>query len=217
MKKLKINCPSLDELFGGGLESSSITQIYGEAGTGKTNLCLQAARECVRFEGKVAYIDSEGVSLERLRQICTDFKYDDILKKILFFNPSSFEEQEKMIKQAVKLNDVKLVIVDTINMLYRIHMECDSDSVNRSLVRQMADLQFSARKNDLFVLITSQVYTAETGEIKPFAGRGIEHIVKTIVRLDKIGPGKRRATIIKHRSEPEENFSNFTISAVGLQ
>ena len=72
MNKLQINCKSLDVLLGGGIESGSITEIYGEAGTGKTNFCLQAARECVLNGGKVAFIDSEGVSLERLRQICQD-------------------------------------------------------------------------------------------------------------------------------------------------
>ena len=67
MNILSLGCQSLDALLGGGLESGIITRVYGEAGTGKTNLCLQAARECVLSGKKVAYIDTEGVSVERIR------------------------------------------------------------------------------------------------------------------------------------------------------
>ena len=47
MKRLPLKCKPLDVLLGGGLERKTITEIYGEAGSGKTNLCLQASRECV--------------------------------------------------------------------------------------------------------------------------------------------------------------------------
>src|SRR5512137_2439834 len=101
MTLLSLRCQPLDELLGGGLESGIITRIYGEAGSGKTNFCLQAARECVRSEKKVAYIDTEGVSLERIRQICVDCEYKNILRDILFFTPTSFVSQEQMINDAI--------------------------------------------------------------------------------------------------------------------
>jgi DNA repair protein RadB len=217
MKKLQLNCKPLDELLGGGIENGSITEIFGEAGSGKTNFCLQAARECVLSGGKVAYIDTEGVSLERLRQLCHDQDYKHIFSQILLFNPTSFNDQEKMINQALKIKDVQLVIVDTVNMLYRIQLETDEDCTNRSFMRQITGLQLAARKNDLYVVVTSQVYTAEDGEIKPFAGRGIEHIVKTILKLDKTGIGKRRAIIMKHRSQPERKTASFSITGTGLE
>ena len=66
MKRLLLKCKPLDNLIGGGLERNTVTEIYGEAGSGKTNLCLQASRECVNAGEKVAYIDTEGVSVERL-------------------------------------------------------------------------------------------------------------------------------------------------------
>jgi DNA repair protein RadB len=217
MKKLQITCKPFDDLVGGGIESGSITEIYGEAGSGKTNLCLQAARECVIAGGKVAFVDSEGVSLERLRQICAHQEYKKILPRIIFFSPISFEEQEKAIKKVTECDDYELIVVDTINNLYRLYLENDDEATNRSLTRQIANLQLSARKHDRFIIVTSQVYTAENGEIKPFAGRGIEHIVKTIIRLDKSGIGKRKATIIKHRSQAEGASAEFSIKAVGLQ
>jgi len=217
MKRLQLGCKPLDDLLGGGVESKSITEIYGEAGSGKTNICLQASRECVISGKKVAYIDSDGVSLERLNQICTDYDSKKILSKVLFFNPSSLREQEKMIKNAIKIKDLGLVVLDTFNLFYRLTLEDDEKFAIRSLNRQITDLQLAAMKKDLFVIISGQVYSVENDDVKPFAGRGIEHIAKTIIKLEKIGIGKRQATIIKHRSRPEGEKAVFAITAKGIQ
>ncbi|MFQ5553336.1 MAG: ATPase domain-containing protein, partial [Thermoplasmata archaeon] len=80
--KIEVDCPSLDALMDGGVESGCITLLFGEAGSGKTNLCLQLARNVARAGRKVAFVDSEGVSLERLRQICGE-DYDRLLPEVL--------------------------------------------------------------------------------------------------------------------------------------
>ena len=217
MKRLQLKCKPLDDLLGGGIESNTLTEIYGEAGSGKTNLCLQASRECAAAGDKIAYIDAEGLSVERLGQLCEDYDYKKILSNILFFNPSSFEEQEKMINNAIKIDGVGLIVVDTFNMFYRIKLENDEEGAGRSLNRQITNLQLAARKNNLFVILTGQVYSIENDDVKPFAGRGVEHMVKTILKLEKVGRGKRQATIIKHRSQPEGKKALFTITAKGLE
>jgi DNA repair protein RadB len=217
MNRLSLKCKPIDDLLGGGIESNILTEIYGEAGSGKTNLCLQSARECALSGKKVVYIDAEGVSVERLKQLCENYDYKKILSNILFFSPSSFEEQEKMINNAMKIDDVGLIIVDTFNMFYRITLENDAEGASRSLNRQITTLQLAARKNNLHVLLAGQVYSIEHDDVMPFAGRGIEHMAKTILKLEKAGTGKRRVTIIKHRSQPEGKKSLFTITANGLE
>jgi DNA repair protein RadB len=217
MKRLPVKCKPLDDLMGGGIESKSITELYGEAGSGKTNFCLQAARECAAGGKKVAYIDSEGVSLERLSQICNGSDCKKIFSNILFFIPSTFKEQEQMIKNVLKIKNLDLIIVDTFNLFYRLMLEDDEKYANRSLNRQITDLQIAAMKKDFYVVITGQVYSIENDDVKPFAGRGIEHMAKTIIKFEKIGIGKRQATIIKHRSQPEGNKAVFKITGTGLE
>ena len=39
---------ALDSLTGGGLETRTITQIYGEPASGKSTLCMIAAVSCLR-------------------------------------------------------------------------------------------------------------------------------------------------------------------------
>jgi DNA repair protein RadB len=219
MTRLSLLCQPLDNLLGGGLENKSITEFYGEAGTGKTNICLQAARECAKAGKKVGYIDSEGVSIERLQQLCSDNDYNEkeILDNILIFSPTTQEDQEKMIKNALKIQDLKLIIVDTLNIFYRLNLEEDKEKAMRLFSKQVATLQKAAREKNLYAIITEQVYTDKNGEIKPFTNRDVEHIVKTIIKLEKIGLGKRQATIIKHRSQPEGNTATFSITNCGIR
>lgn len=217
MKRLKLRCKPLDDLLQGGIENQSLTEIYGAAGTGKTNICLQLSRECALKNKKIAYIDTEGVSIERFEQICSNYDFKKILGNILFFNPMSLEEQEKMIEKSIKLQNLGLIILDTFNMYYRLKLEEDEKLANRSLNRQIISLQLAARNKNIYVLIAGQVYSIENDDVKPFAGRGIEHIAKTIIKLEKTGIGKRLATIIKHRSIAEERKAFFTISSNGLE
>lgn len=217
MKRLQLRCKPLDDLLEGGIEINSITEIYGEAGTGKTNLCLQSSRECAASGKKVAYIDSGVVSSERLKQLCNDKDCKTILSNILFFNPSSFEEQEKMIKTALELKDLGLIVLDTFNSFYRLMLENDEKFADRSLNRQITELQIAAMEKNIYVIIAGQIYSTENDDVKPFGGRFIERMVKSIIKLEKISSGKRQATIIKHQSQPIGKKAIFSITAKGLE
>jgi len=217
MNRLKIKCQPLDALLGGGIESKTITEIYGEPGSGKTNFCLQASRECA-IDGKiVAYIVSDGLSLERLNQLCKDYDSKKLFEQILFFKPSSLKHQEEMINNALKIKNLGLLVLDTFNFFYRLTLEDDEKFADRSLNRQLTDLQINAMKNNIFVIITGQVYSTKNDDVKPFAGKGIEHIVKTIIKFEKTGVGKRQATIIKHPSQTIGKKAVFKITAKGLE
>lgn len=217
MKHLRLKCKPLDDLLGGGIESNAIMEVYGESGSGKSNLCLQASRECVAYGKKAAYIDSGGVSVERLRQICRGYDYQKILTNILFFIPRSFEEQEEMVNKIVKFNDVGLIVIDTINRFYRIKLKDDEAGANRSLIRQITKLQLFAREKDICVILTEDVYTTNKNDVKPFIGRDIKHIAKTRLKLEKIAEGKRKAIIMKHRFQAKGKNTFFTITENGLE
>lgn len=214
--KLASECPPLDELLGGGLDPGTITLVYGEAGTGKTNLCLQLARNCVLADrGKVAYVDTEGVSLERLEQIAGK-QTPRVLKSILFYHPSSLADQERMIASLERIKVPGFVLVDSFNMFYRLQLKSASDEAGRSITSQLGVLLRLSRTQNVPVLITGQVYTDEE-TVRPFGGRTMEHIVKAIVRLERTGPSRRRAVLIKHRSRPEGSTVEFSLTQNGLE
>ena len=56
----------LDKLLGGGIETGSITEIFGEFRTGKTQICHTLCVTCQKpldaggAEGRAIYVDTEG-------------------------------------------------------------------------------------------------------------------------------------------------------------
>jgi DNA repair protein RadB len=218
-----IKCQSLDELLGGGIETGSLTSLYGEAGSGKTNFCLQLATNVVLSGKKVIFIDTEGVSFERLRQIAKD-NFDKITKGILFFTPYSLDEQEKNVDDAVHLAEAKdeigLIILDSATVHYRATFGEENESDGRkSLGRQMNQLLQISRKRDIPVLLTTQVYTdTKTNSFEPIGGHALSHYAKSIIKLEKFGDnGLRRATIKKYRWRPEGICAEFILTESGIE
>lgn len=216
MTVLPLRCPSLDTVLGGGLEVGIITKIFGESGTGKTNCCLQAVRECAETGRKTVYIDTEGVSIERLRQICSEAVFQDVLRTVLFYRPESFSAQETMVAHAVRMRGVGLIVIDTVNRLFRGRRGEEHEDVRRSFIRQMTTLQVAARTKHMVVLVTEQVYTDREGQIRPFTSRETDSMVKTVVKLAWLDPTHREAIIEKHRTQPEGTQATFTITTSGL-
>jgi|GEM_PF-69917 DNA repair protein RadB len=100
------------------IEPSAVTNFYGGPGTGKTNLCMLSAIDCIRKNGSVIFIDTEGgFSLERLKQLAPE--YQGILKKIVLLQPKSFSEQGRIIRELEK-QGADLIILDSAVALYRL-------------------------------------------------------------------------------------------------
>ncbi|HEY7587493.1 MAG TPA: DNA repair and recombination protein RadB [Thermoplasmata archaeon] len=219
--KVAVGCRALDDLLGGGVEEGCITLLHGEAGSGKTNLCLQIARNVVRAGKKVIYIDTEGVSMERLHQICGE-DFDLVARNILFSEPYSFEEQENLIDKAAKLAEnnpeVGLIVIDSITMHYRLTMRDETRRDERySLTRQIAKLLRVSRTRGIPVVVTSQVYTdIDTGAYMPLGGHMLSHNAKTILRLEKAGPSARLAVLEKHRHRAEGSRASFRLTQDGV-
>ena len=230
--KYGTGCKGFDELLGGGFESGTVTQLYGEAGSGKTNICLQMAAECAREGQSVIIIDTEGLSPERFLQIARAHKNEDetvevLSERIILYQPRSFEQQTScikeigtVIKQKVGKSDVKLVVLDSATLFYRLELDDNrSIQLRRVLANQIMHLLELARQYDLIVIITNQVYTdVEDGTLRPPGGSAIEHLSKVIVQLEKVPgmQGKRRAILKKHRSMPEETACTFYITQSGV-
>lgn len=217
---LAIGSTALDELLEGGLEGGAITLLFGEAGTGKTNICLQVSRNVALAGKKVVYIDTEGVSLERLKQMAGD-RYEDVMKNVLFFEPHSFDEQEKFVDKAVRLAEssleVGVIILDSATIHYRLTRNDEEKGIRKSLSPQLAKLLGVARSKDVPILLTSQVYTdIEKGTFEPLGGHVLLHNAKAIIRLDKVGSSSRRAVIIKHRHLEEGRRADFKLTKSGV-
>ena len=216
MKRIPFGCSQIDRLLGGGIEEGSVTLFYGEAGTGKTNVCLQLARNVTVQGERVAYIDTEGLSSDRLKQVYAGC--EDAIKNLLIFQVHSFFEQGDRIDKIAKLaanGTVSLLVIDSLTMYYRLNH--DDSSVRNELIRQTQVLLDMARMTDIPVMVTSQVYSnLNSGGVEFLGGHTLHHNAKTIIRLDKRGDGRRNAVIIKHRSLPEGRSAPYRITENGI-
>jgi DNA repair protein RadB len=220
LDRLPSGCQSLDLLLSGGFESGIITQLYGEAGTGKSNIVMQLAVQAVARGMRVIFIDTEGFSAERFKQIAGPGA-EEMAAKIMIFEPMSLEQQAIAIREASKIagRDLGLIILDSATSLYRVLLEADDNrSIRRTLTVQLSELQEIARRHRIPVVITNQVYLdIENNSLRPIGGTGLEHICKAIIFLEKKGEGLRCARLMKHRSSPEGIAADFRLTARGVE
>ena len=220
IKRLPTGSKALDGLLGGGFEVGTISQIFGEPASGKTNICIQLAVNVLREGKRVIYIDTEGFSVERFRQIAGP-DAEKLANHFILFSPMSFEEQYSAIKETEKLvqQNVGLIILDSATAFYRLELESkDSMLLKRELANQVTALLGMARKYNVAVVITNQIYMdVDKEELRAVGGNMLEHISKAIVQLSRTGIGTRMAVIKKHRSMAEGRSAEFKIISNGVE
>ncbi|MGM5480927.1 MAG: DNA repair and recombination protein RadB [Nanobdellota archaeon] len=218
--KISTGSDALDWLLEGGFEKNVITTIYGPAGSGKTNICLILANEFKKK--KTIYIDTEGsFSLSRYRQISDD--YTESLKRILLLNPTTFQEQKQAFEQLRKMDhkNTGVIIIDSIAMLYRLEIGQTKNiyEVNKQLGIQLALMTEIARKNNIPVIVTNQVYKDfdQKNKINIVGGDLLKYQSKCLIELQKNIDGTRQAIIKKHRSIEENKNVRFKITDLGFE
>lgn len=217
--KISTGSGKLDNLIGGGLEKKVITQVYGEPASGKSTICMILASELLKAGKKVIYIDTEGFSAERFRQIAGE-DYQRLAEKIIIFEPVDFDQQGLVIGECDKIlrndEDIGLIILDSATALYRVEGGRSGES-QRKLGQQMIRLLGFARRYDIPILVSNQVYMdIDRNSISGLGGTSLKHISKVIVRLDK-KDGTRTATLEKHRSMKEGDNLDFIIEEKGIR
>jgi len=219
----------------GGYEKGVITLFYGPAASGKSNFVTLAACHLAKKDKKIVFIDTEGsFSLDRVKQISGGIP-EMILKNIIIFKPVNFFEQRKVllkIFKEYKSRNIGLIIIDSMVMFYRLELaEARKKGldhvreINSSLANQMKMLYEIARKGDIPILITTQVYSDFLNEedwsrgkeagVNVVGGDILKYWSKCMIEL-KNNNGKKRAILQKHRSLPASEL-NFEICNEGIR
>lgn len=222
---ISTGCEPIDELLGGGLERGIVTQAYGSPASGKTNLALSAAVQVAAGGGTVLYIDTEGISLDRFealaRHEAADEDLDAVTSRVILSDAIDFEEQREAVQDASELAErADLIVLDSATGFYRLERDNnDEGKTLRTVAKQVTHLLALARRHDLAVLTTNQVYAdpdADSSRPKPLGGHTLTHWSGAVIRLERFRGGNRRATLEKHRSKAAGETARFRITETGI-
>lgn len=226
----------LDKLLGGGLETGSITEIFGEFRTGKTQLCHTLAVTCqlpVDYnggEGKCVYIDTEnGFRPERLADVCGRYQLDKdaVFENVAVARAYNSEHQMKLLVKAAALmieSRYALLIIDSATALFRTDYSGRGELSARqnALAKFMRMLLRLADEFGVAVVITNQVVAQVDGAAmfsadpkKPIGGNIIAHASTTRLYLRK-GRGATRICKIYDSPCLPEAEAMFAINPDGI-
>eukprot|EP01084_Bolivina_argentea_P014003 26197_1 len=232
--KITTGSTNFDTILGGGIETGTITEIYGTSGSGKTQICLMLCITCQLekrhggAEGCALWIDTEGTFRpKRVEQMAARYGMDsnDLLDNISFARAYNSDLQSKLISEAAQMmtkTHYALVIVDSATALFR------SEYIGRGelSVRQQTlgkFLRSLLQLCDIFgvaVVITNQVVSDPGGmsfgpNTKPIGGNIIAHASTTRISLRKGSKNTRVAKIFDSPNLPEAE-TQFSITNDGI-
>ncbi|MCD6230241.1 MAG: DNA repair and recombination protein RadB [Candidatus Diapherotrites archaeon] len=221
---ISVGCQNIDSLLGGGIKRRLITQFYGPSTVGKTNICMQCSLLLASNGVNVIFVDTEsGFSFERAGQILKDPR--EALSRITLIEPTTFSEQKLALKNIEKAvtKETQVIVVDSISSLYRLELGEENDVVklNREFGGQISKLMGIARKNNIAVLVSNQVYAdigSASGGVKPVSGDILRYSSNIIVELQRVDSlGKRKAIVKKHQWVPEGTTAFFRLTQNGVE
>jgi len=227
---LSTGSKAVDGILGGGLMSQSISEVYGEFRTGKTQLAhtmsvvTQLPPELGGASGKVAYIDTEGTFRpDRIRSIADRFGVDGnmALENILYARAFNSEHQMELINECslrfAEDKDFKLLIIDSIMALFRVDFSGRGELSERQqkLAQMLSKLTKLSEEYNISVLLTNQVQSdpgatmtfVAGGALKPIGGHILSHASATRLFLRKGRAEERVAKLVDSPDRPESEAS----------
>jgi DNA repair protein RadA len=208
--RLTTGCKALDNMVAGGLETQSITEFYGEYGSGKSQVCHQL---CVNVQlpvekgglaGGVLYIDTENTfRLERIVQMATHLGLnpEEVVKNIIYAEAYTSDHQMFLLENSdeiIKANNIKLIIVDSLMAHFR------SEYIGREMLasrqqklnKHMHKLNALARAFNAVAVVTNQVMSKPDqffgDALHPVGGNIVGHTSQTRVYLRRASKGEVR-------------------------
>jgi DNA repair protein RadA len=230
--RISTGSKSFDDLLGGGLETKAVTEVYGEFGTGKTQLChtlcvlVQQDRSMGGLSAKALYIDTENTFRpERIISIAEARGFDPhkSLENVIVAKAYNSAHQELIIEEAgsvIEGNKVKLILVDSAVAHYRAEFlgRATLSERQQRLNKFMHILVRIAETYEVAVLLTNQMqaspdaYFGDT--VRPTGGNVVAHTSTYRIHL-KRSDKKRIARMVDSPYHAEREIL-FTLSSRGV-
>lgn len=224
---------TLDGLLGGGIETQALTEIAGEFGSGKSQLCHTLSvignmpKEKGGFGGNIIFIDTENTFRpERVHEIAEAYGVDPekILSQIFVCKIYNSSHLELIIKELAKYLEelrARLVIIDSVISLHRAEFSgretlWDRQQRLNSMLHRLSRL---AEVYNIAFVLTNQVSANPDGMFsgdpnKVTGGNIMAHA--TTYRIFFRKAGHNRIAVMQDSPCHEYGSVKFTISEKGI-
>ena len=202
---------ALDALLGGGVRSGFVTDVYGESGSGKSQLCFTLCASCSRAGGRAVFVDTAGTFRpERISEIAGR----DALDRITFIRAHSEDQIAALIK--AKEMDIQLLVVDTLTSHFS--AEYSGPARHLAVMSHLRDLAVYAINSGCAVVVTNMVRNAPSGGghaiQREYLGGSVSIYSHAKVRLAIENPAKVAFNAIL--VQPPAGSAAFSITAGGI-
>jgi DNA repair protein RadA len=232
--RLTTGSKTLDDLLAGGLESQTITEFYGEYGSGKSQMChqlcvnVQLPPERGGLDGAALYVDTENTfRTERIVQMAQNLGLDPegVAKNIIFAEAYTSDHQMFLLNNAdkiVKENNIRLIIVDSVTAHFR------SEYLGREMLaerqqkinKHLHRLIRLARAFNAVAVVTNQVMAKPDvffgNAVHPIGGHIVAHTSHTRLFLRKSARGPVRIARLVSSPYLPEGERVFKITEDGI-
>lgn len=196
----------LDDVLNGGIRCGHLTEVSGQAGSGKSNLCAEIGtlvmlpEESGGKNGHVLLIHTEGVGklkleIKRFNALAASVGHEALVKdRLRVINCASEFELVEIVNRLPEIleeqTSVKLIIIDSITCAF-ISIDQDPDfkfyaKRGLSLTRIVKILAQVAWDRRVAIIATNHVsYDPKLGETKPALGKAWSHMCHTKIYLDR--------------------------------
>jgi DNA repair protein RadA len=230
-ERISTGSKNLDNLLGGGVETRAVTEIFGEYGTGKTQichtLCVIVSREGTHggLASKAIYVDTESTFRpERIVSICNarNIESGPVLDSIIVAKAYNTAHQELIIDEIgsiIDMNRVKLLVVDSAVAHYRAEFlgRATLSERQQKLNKFMHILLRISETYGAAVVITNQIQSSPDpvfGDIfRPTGGNVVAHTSTYRLYLKRAGRN-RIARMVDSPYHPETEVV-FALSEKG--
>lgn len=232
--RITVGSTAFDELIGGGIETQAITEVFGEFGSGKSQIShelavtVQLPPEKGGLDAECVFIDTENTFRpERIEQIANGFEMDmdEVLQKIHIARAFNSSHQILMAEKVNELiqsgTNIRLVIVDSLTAHFRAEYVGREALASRQqkLNQHLHTLQNIANTYNTAVFVTNQVQARPDAffgsPTKAIGGHVLGHAATYRVWLKKGLAGKRIARLVDSPHLPEGE-SVFKITTEGI-
>ncbi len=231
--RISTGSQNFNKLLGGGIETNAITEVYGEFGTGKTQLChtacvmVQLSYSQGGLDGGALYIDTENTFRPERIETISKARHQNpkqILDNIVVARAYSSSHQELILSESSRIiesQNIKLLIFDSAISLYRSEfLGLSSLSLRQQRLNKLIhSIMRIAQTHQIAVLLTNQVQSSpETGfanlSFKAAGGNIFAHSSTYRIYLRKSNRN-RIARMVDSPNHPESE-TVFSIGESGI-